>query len=111
VTPAGDRWLSYIPIRLPSTICVRERVPSGAVAVLINRAHAFHDLVLTVDAVEDQWFLAIDGTRTIAEILDAAPRDGRDPGRALSFFERLRVGLRPGSHRQEPQRRRGQTRT
>lgn len=88
-TPTGDRWHSYVPIRLPSTICVRERAPSGAVAVLINRAHTFHDLVLTVDAVEDQWFRAIDGQRTIAEILAAAPRDGRDQIRALSFFERL----------------------
>ena len=34
----GDCWRDYIPIRLPWTICIRERVPPGSVAVLINRA-------------------------------------------------------------------------
>ena len=39
----GDDWLGYIPIRLPDAICVQERLPRGAAAVLINRAHTYRD--------------------------------------------------------------------
>ena len=63
---------------------------------------------------EDEWFLAIDGRRTIEEILRAAPRDGRDQARALSFFERLwhyDQIVFDASGQRDPQRRRGQTRT
>ena len=56
--------------------------------MLINRAHAFTDLVLTVDAFENRLLGAIDGKRTLAEILSVSAGD-RDEGRALSFFERL----------------------
>jgi SAM-dependent methyltransferase len=72
---AGDRWRDYIPIALPWTVCVRERLPPGSAAVLINRSHKFTDLVCTVDSCEDRLLGAIDGKRTLAEI--------------LQFFERL----------------------
>ncbi len=49
ITFAGDSWRDYIPIALPWTVCVRERLPPGSVAVLINRSHTFTDLILTVD--------------------------------------------------------------
>lgn len=32
----GEGWLSYAPIRLPDTLTVRDRLPPGAAAVLIN---------------------------------------------------------------------------
>ena len=89
ITFAGDRWRDYVPISPPWTVCVRERLPPGAVAVLINRSHAFTDLIVTVDAVEDRLFGGIDGKRTLAEILQIAARDPKDKGRALRFFERL----------------------
>lgn len=88
ITFAGDRWKEYVPIRLPWTVCVRERVPAGSVAVLINRAHTFTDLILTVDAAEDRLLGAIDGKRTLAEILQVVG-DDIDERRALNFFERL----------------------
>ena len=50
----GDRWREYVPIPVPWTVCVRERLPPGSVAVLINRAHPFNDLILTVDAFENR---------------------------------------------------------
>jgi SAM-dependent methyltransferase len=84
----GDRWRTFVPISMPWSVCVRERVPPGSVAVLINRAHAFTDLVLTVDAFEDRLLGAIDGRRTLAEILTVGA-GGREEGRALRFFERL----------------------
>ena len=89
ITFAGDGWRDYIPIALPWTVCVRERLPPGSVAVLINRAHTFTDLILTVDAFEDRLLGAIDGNRTLAEILPIAAQDSDGERRALRFFERL----------------------
>ena len=89
ITFVGDSWRDYIPIALPWTVCVRERLPPGAVAVLINQSHTFTDLILTVDSFEDRLLGAIDGKRTIGEILRfASPGDDGKP-RARSFFERL----------------------
>ena len=77
-----------MPIRLPSSVCVRERLPPGCAAVLINRAHPFTDLILTVDESEDRLLSAIDGKRTLTDILDVAG-NGNDQERALRFLERL----------------------
>jgi SAM-dependent methyltransferase len=85
----GDGWREYIPIALPWTKCVRERLPAGSVAVLINQSHTFTDLILTVDAFEDRLLGAIDGKRTLAEILRLAVPDGDHERRALNFFDRL----------------------
>jgi hypothetical protein len=64
---AGDRWRDYIPIALPWTVCVRERLPPSSVAVLINRSYKFADLICTIDSFEDRLLGAIDGNRTLAE--------------------------------------------
>ncbi len=87
ITFRGDHWRGYVPIRLPWTICVRERLPKGSVAVLINRAHTFTDLILTVDKHEDRLLGVIDGKRTLAEILKVVTQV--DERKALAFFERL----------------------
>jgi hypothetical protein len=81
----GDTWLDYVPLRLPDTICVQQRVPPGAAAVLINQTHTYTDLYLPIDAQQKQLFDSIDGERTIAEI--ARPHGNPDTARAL--FERL----------------------
>jgi hypothetical protein len=83
------RWRDYVPIALPWTVCVRERLPPGSVAVLINRSHTFTDLICTVDSFEDRLLGAIDGNRTRGEILRLAFPDGNGEIRALRFFERL----------------------
>jgi SAM-dependent methyltransferase len=80
----GDAWLRYVPMRLPETVTVREKLPAGAAAVLINRNHTYNDLYLPIDAQEDQLVSAIDGKKTIAEIIGATERKS-----ARSFFERL----------------------
>jgi SAM-dependent methyltransferase len=85
----GDSWRDYIPIALPWTLCIRERLPPGSSAVLINRAHRFTDLICSVDTFEDRLLGAIDGRRTLADILQIAGRDGDGNRRALRFFERL----------------------
>ena len=89
ITFGGDHWRDYIPIALPWTVCVRERLPPGSAAVLINRSHTFTDLVLTVDAFEDRLLGAIDGKRTLGEILQFAAQDSEGERRARNFFERL----------------------
>jgi SAM-dependent methyltransferase len=89
ITFAGDRWRDYVPIPLPWTVCVRERLSPGSAAVLINRSHTFTDLILTIDSFEDRLNGAIDGRRTLDEILQLAAREGHDERRALRFFERL----------------------
>jgi SAM-dependent methyltransferase len=65
-----DRWPDHVPLRLPSTLCVQERLPPGAAGVLLNRSHQFHDLVLVINPQEKEEFDAMDGRRSFAEILD-----------------------------------------
>jgi SAM-dependent methyltransferase len=89
ITLTGDSWRDYIPIRLPWTVCVRERLPPGSVAVLINQSHTFTDLILTVDSFEERLLRAIDGNRTLREIMQFALPNGSGESRALRFFERL----------------------
>jgi SAM-dependent methyltransferase len=84
----GEQWRDYVPIRLPWTLCIRERVPAGSVAVLLNPAHNHRDLVLPVNWAQDHLFGQIDGQRTLGEIVTAC---GTSKGarRALQFFEQL----------------------
>lgn len=72
VSFADDRWLNSVPHRLPSTLCVQERLPPGAAGVLLNRSHQFHDLILVIDPPEKRVFDAINGSHSFAEILDHA---------------------------------------
>jgi SAM-dependent methyltransferase len=84
----GVDWPNYIPMRLPETIGIEKRLPPGAAAVLINRAHTDTDLFLLIDAQEKRWYDAIDGKRTIDEITYYTTiGDGRQ--RVRTFFERL----------------------
>jgi SAM-dependent methyltransferase len=88
ITFDGDAWRGYVPLRLPWTLCVRDRVPPGCEAILINRAHAYPDLALPIDAAQERVFTAIDGKHSIDEILrDAARATSGENGRR--FFERL----------------------
>jgi SAM-dependent methyltransferase len=80
---SGEAWLNYVPIRVPDTISIHDRLPPGAAAVLINRAHTDTDIYLPIDAEQKRLVDAIDGQRRIGEIAG----DHRDIARAL--FERL----------------------
>ncbi len=82
----GAGWHKYVPVRLPWTQLVQERLPAGAAGVLLNRSHPFTDLVLILDPEDTRLFEAIDGRRTIAEIAREASHD-RDGARSL--FQRL----------------------
>ena len=68
----GDAWPGYVPVRLPDTIIVQERLPPGAAAVVINKSHTCTDIYLPLNAQQKDLFDAIDGRRTIAEIAPQA---------------------------------------
>jgi SAM-dependent methyltransferase len=80
----GDAWLRVTPVRLPGTIAVREKLPPGCVAVLINRNHTYNDLYLPIDPQQERWWRGIDGERTVADICEGAELDA-----AAGFFRRL----------------------
>ena len=81
-------WPLYVPLRLPSTLCVQERLPAYAAGVLLNRSHPHHDLILVIGPQEKHMFDRIDGQRSIAEILDHT-RQGEALSQAKTFFEKL----------------------
>src|SRR5450631_4216387 len=70
---SGDAWRGYVPVRMPDTICVEERLPPGAAGVLINRTHTFKDIFLPIDAQEKRLLDAIDGNRSIEDIVERSP--------------------------------------
>jgi SAM-dependent methyltransferase len=89
-----DDWLSYVPIRMPDTICIQDRsiqdrLPPGAVAVVFNRNHTYRDLLLPINASDLRIFEAIDGARCVSDILKRANVSSDDSSSARAFFERL----------------------
>jgi SAM-dependent methyltransferase len=89
---AGNAWPRYVPIRVSDTICVQERLPAGAAAVLINQNHTYRDLVMAISSMEKSLLDAIDGNRTIGDIIEKTPQSAPERSQlnmARSFFERL----------------------
>ena len=80
-----EEWLGYIPIRVPDTMTLRERLPPGVAAILVNRAHTQTDIWLPIRRHEMKLLQAIDGQRKIGDML--ANDTDRDAARSL--FERL----------------------
>jgi SAM-dependent methyltransferase len=81
-------WPHYVPVRLPGTQCVQQRLPAGAAGALVSRYHTSPDLVLFIDPQGKRMFDAIDGRHTIAEIADHAAGHERMP-HARDLFEKL----------------------
>jgi hypothetical protein len=88
VTFEGDAWRGYIPLRLPWTMCIRDRIPPGSAAVLINPTHTYPDLALPITAAQERVFAAIDGTRSADEVLRCAGRPFSDE-EGCSFIKRV----------------------
>jgi SAM-dependent methyltransferase len=82
-----DDFQRYVPIRMPWTMCVEQSVPPGAAGVLINQTHVFSDLYVVVNAHQKRMYEAIDGHRSIAQVMETAGED--DPSVAQEFFEKL----------------------
>ena len=79
-----EEYLRYVPIRLPWTTCIQDRIPPGAAGVLVNQTHVFSDLFVVIDAQEKLMFDAIDGRRSVSEIVDKV--EGKT---ARDFFQKL----------------------
>ena len=79
-----ERYLRYVPIRLPWTTCILDGIPPDAAGVLVNQTHVFSDLFVVMNADEKLMYDAIDGRRSISEIVDKA--DGKPAG---DFFQKL----------------------
>jgi ubiquinone/menaquinone biosynthesis C-methylase UbiE len=89
---ASDAWLDYVPIRMSDTICIQDRLPSGAAAVLINQTHTYRDLFLQIGATDKRLFDAIDGVRNIGDIVERTLSSTHRLAHlniARTFFERL----------------------
>ena len=88
ITSGGDAWRSFVPVRLPWTLTVKDRAPRGVAAVLINPRHTYPDLALFIDAAQERLLTAIDGQRSAGEILDSASETVSDE-QGRQFFTRL----------------------
>ena len=89
---AGNAWVDYVPIRMSDTICVQERLPPGAAAVLINQTHTYRDLFLPIGSTEKRLFDAIDGHRSIGDIAERTATSSNQTtylDLARTFFEQL----------------------
>jgi hypothetical protein len=83
-----NKYVNYVPIRMPWTHCVEQSLPPGAAGVLFNQTHVFPDLYVIINPVEKQIFDAIDGHRTVAEVVETANEDPTLPD-MRDFFEKL----------------------
>jgi SAM-dependent methyltransferase len=88
ITFEGDAWRSFVALRLPWTLTIKDRAPAGVAAVLINPSHAYPDLALFIDAAQERLLAAINGERSVGEILDGAGGTIGDES-ARQFFRRL----------------------
>ena len=64
----SENWERFVPVRTATSVVVEDRLPAGAAAALLNRAHSYPDLVLFADAEQKRAFELVDGTRSLGEI-------------------------------------------
>jgi len=82
----GQQHLRYVPIRRAWTMCTTDDLPPGAAGVVLNRTHLFDDLFIPINETEKQMYEAIDGRRTISEIVETVKYSSPY---ARDFFEKL----------------------
>jgi SAM-dependent methyltransferase len=84
----GEQWRHYVPVRLPWIKIVREKLPAGSHAVLLNPVHKHNDLFLPVDAAEHHLFEQIDSQRTLGAIARGCSKKHM-ADRVPEFFRKL----------------------
>ena len=93
----GDAWLGYVPLRVSDSLVVEERLPPEAAAVLINKAHTYPDIYLPINAHQKKWFDAIDGQRSIGDIIarPASQEAARVLFRGLWWYDQVLFDASP----------------
>ena len=87
----NENCQNYIPIRMPDTLCIKEQLPEGAAAILINKTQ-YRDIYLPVNTTEKLMFEAIDGISSIGIIskkILQLPDMQTLPEISRNFFEKL----------------------
>jgi hypothetical protein len=81
----GEEWRSYVPIRLPWALCMRDGTPAGA--VLLNPAHKHAEFAWPISRQESELLLQVNGTKTLNQIAEGARKVPTEAIR--DFFEKL----------------------
>jgi SAM-dependent methyltransferase len=84
----GDAWRSHVPVGLPWSRYLRERAPAGFSAVLINPNHIYPDLAFLIEPKQERLLAALDGERSVGEILESA-RGAMSDEEGRQFMKRL----------------------
>ncbi len=90
----GSDWPRYVPIRNPGLGISEQDLPSKAAARLHWESHAFPEINALVDSLQAGLFNAVDGRRTISEVVANAGAEFDDPVAreyARNFFRSMWV--------------------
>ena len=98
ITFEGDAWRSFVPVRLPWTLTIKDRAPPGVAAALINPSHAYPDLAFLHRRRRGA---ALRRYRRRALCRRDPARRGRDRGRKRPPVFRPAMGARPHRVRRE----------
>ena len=77
---------------MPETICLQDRLPGKAAAVLINQSHTYRDLLLPINATQKKLFDAVDGKSNIRQLVEKSLPPSQPASQlvlARGFFEQL----------------------
>ena len=92
----GSDWPRYVPIRNPGLSISEQDLPAKAAARLHWASHAFPEISALVDSRQARLFNAVDGRRTISEVVSNAGAEFDEPGvreyvrnffRSMWFFD------------------------
>ena len=88
ITFEGDAWRSFVPVRLPWTLTIKDRAPAGVAAALINPSHTYPDLALFIDAARGA-AACRDRRRALCWRDPARRGQGMEDEKGRQFFARL----------------------
>ena len=88
----GSDWPRYVPIRNPGLGISEQNLPTKAVARLYWESHAFPEINALVNSQQASLFNAVDGCRTISEVVSHAGAEFDEPAAqeyARNFFRSM----------------------
>ncbi len=88
----GSDWPRYVPVRNPGLSISEQNLPTKAVARLYWASHAFPEINALVNSQQARLFNAVDGCRTISEVVSHAGAEFDEPAAreyARNFFRSM----------------------